>query len=46
MKRVGILIPEGQVIGSSILATFEILRGVNNHLISTGQIKGGLKLLP
>jgi transcriptional regulator GlxA family with amidase domain len=39
MKRVGILIPEGQVIGSSIIATFEILRGVNNYLISTGQLK-------
>lgn len=37
MKRVGIIIPEGQVIGSSIVSSFEILRGVNNYFLSTGQ---------
>ena len=37
MKRVGIIIPEGQVIGSSIITSFEILKGVNNYLLSSGQ---------
>ena len=37
MKRVGIIIPEGQVIASSIIASFEILQGVNEYLRSTGQ---------
>jgi len=38
MKKVGIIIPEGDVIASSITASFEILSGVNEYLRSSNQM--------
>lgn len=37
MKNISIIIPEGEVIASSIIPPFEILHGVNNYLKETNQ---------